>query len=66
MVQQKDQSKIKIAFNSGTGGKKSTFPENLFLDESLPQVNVILVNQSKKNKIKTDPNELLMEFHCEV
>jgi len=66
MVQQKDQSKIKIAFNSGTRGKKSTFPENLFLDESLPQVNVILVNQSKKNKIKTDPNELLMEFHCEV
>jgi len=66
MEQKHQRSKIKAKGQSSVIGERVTLPNNLFLDDSLPQVNVILVNQSKKNKIKTDPNELLLEFHCEV
>lgn len=51
---------------SQTRNENKKLPGNLFLDETVPQVNVILVNQNKKKKISIDPNELLMEFHCEV
>ena len=66
MELEQNQSKIKPVFNSNTKGKNATFPNNLVFDVYLPQVNVILVNRGKKNKLNIDPNELLMEFHCEV
>jgi len=66
MKQKHQRSKIKAKGQSSVIGERVVQPNNLFLDETAPLVNVILVNQSKKNRINIDPNELLMEFHCEV
>jgi len=66
MEQQSKQSKIRQGFYSNVTEEKTTLPNNLFLDGGVTQVNVIPVNDNKSKKIKIDPNELLIEFHCEV
>jgi len=68
MEMRQHQSKIQSKYFWDEKGAQAMHPNNLFLDNNAPHVNVILIDQNKKNKIRPflDPNELLMEFHCEV
>lgn len=66
MEQQQHQSKVLSGCNASEKNGASRFPDNLFLDSNIPPVNLIPVDHDKIKKIKIDPNELLIEFHCEV
>jgi hypothetical protein len=60
------QSKSKIGTESQLT-KQQTHSSLFFVDDNIPNIQVILVDLDVPNKIKiADPDELLMEFHCEV
>ncbi|MBD3337887.1 MAG: hypothetical protein GF353_02185 [Candidatus Lokiarchaeota archaeon] len=60
------QSKSKIRTESQSP-KQKTHSSRFFINEKKPGIQVMLVDRDVPNKIEiTDPDELLMEFHCEV
>ena len=60
------QSKSKIGTESQKP-KQESHSSRFFIDEKAPGIQVMLVDHDTPNKIEiTDPDELLMEFHCEV